>query len=102
MGLITPLGIGIENSWEALCAGKSGIAEITRFDASPHQTKIAAEVKDFNAEDFIPKKEVKKRPGETNFLSRMRWLQHVWRWNMPVWKLTTATQTGSELLRVAV
>jgi 3-oxoacyl-[acyl-carrier-protein] synthase II len=60
MGLITPLGIGIENSWEALCAGKSGIAEITRFDASPHQTRIAAEVKDFNAEDFIPKKEARR------------------------------------------
>ena len=60
MGLVTPLGIGIENSWTALCAGKSGIAEITRFDASGHQTQIAAEVKDFNAEDFIPKKEAKR------------------------------------------
>jgi 3-oxoacyl-[acyl-carrier-protein] synthase II len=60
MGLITPLGIGIENSWAALCAGKSGIAEITRFDASGHQTRIAAEVKDFNAVDFIPKKEAKR------------------------------------------
>jgi 3-oxoacyl-[acyl-carrier-protein] synthase II len=60
MGLITPLGIGIENTWAALCAGKSGIAEITRFDASPHQTQIAAEVKDFNAQDFIPKKEAKR------------------------------------------
>ena len=46
MGLVTPLGIGIEDSWAALCAGKSGIAEITRFDASGHQTQIAAEVKD--------------------------------------------------------
>ncbi len=60
MGLITPLGIGIENTWAALCAGQSGISEITRFDASTHQTKIAAEVKDFNAEDFIPKKEAKR------------------------------------------
>ncbi len=60
MGLVTPVGIGIENSWSALCAGKSGIAEITRFDASGHQTQIAAEVKDFNAEDFIPKKEAKR------------------------------------------
>ena len=60
MGLVTPLGIGIENSWAALCAGKSGIAEITRFDATGHQTQIAAEVKDFNAEDFIPKKEAKR------------------------------------------
>ncbi len=60
MGLITPVGIGIDNSWSAICGGKSGISEITRFDASAYQTRIAAEVKDFNAEDFIPKKEAKR------------------------------------------
>ena len=60
MGLITPLGIGVENTWLALCAGKSGIAEISRFEASAHQTRIAAEVKDFNAEEFMPKKEAKR------------------------------------------
>jgi 3-oxoacyl-[acyl-carrier-protein] synthase II len=60
MGLITPLGIGIEETWAALCAGKSGITKITRFDASPHQTQIAAEVKGFKAEDFMPKKDAKR------------------------------------------
>ena len=60
VGLVTPIGIGVEHSWEAVCAGKSGVAEITRFDASAHQTKIAAEVKGFRAEDFIPKKEAKR------------------------------------------
>ena len=60
VGLITPLGIGVENTWSALCAGKSGIAEISRFDASAYQTRIAAEVKDFKAEDFMPKKEAKR------------------------------------------
>jgi 3-oxoacyl-[acyl-carrier-protein] synthase II len=60
MGLITPLGIGIEKTWAALCAGKSGISEITRFDASAYQTQIAAEVKDFNAQDFMPKKDAKR------------------------------------------
>ena len=60
MGLITPVGIGTEQSWSALCAGKSGISEITRFDASKHQTRIAAEVKGFNAEDFLPKKEARR------------------------------------------
>jgi 3-oxoacyl-[acyl-carrier-protein] synthase II len=60
VGLVTPIGIGVEQSWEAVCAGKSGITEITRFDASAHQTKIAAEVKGFRAEDFIPKKEAKR------------------------------------------
>jgi 3-oxoacyl-[acyl-carrier-protein] synthase II len=60
MGLITPVGIGIEDSWSAICAGKSGISEITRFDASEYLTQIAAEVRGFNAEDFMPKKEAKR------------------------------------------
>ena len=60
VGLITPLGIGVEESWSALCAGKSGISRITRFDASAYQTQIAGEVKDFRAEDFLPKKEANR------------------------------------------
>jgi 3-oxoacyl-[acyl-carrier-protein] synthase II len=60
MGLVTPIGIGTAESWSALCAGKSGITEITRFDAAEHQTRIAAEVKGFHAEDFIPKKEARR------------------------------------------
>ncbi len=60
VGLVTPLGIGVEETWQALCAGKSGIGEITRFDATPHNTKIAGEVKDFNAQDFLPKKEARR------------------------------------------
>ncbi len=59
-GLITPLGIGVDESWSALCAGKSGIAGITRFDATDFDTKIAGEVKDFHPEDFLPKKEAKR------------------------------------------
>ena len=60
MGLVTPLGIGVQDTWQALCAGKSGVGEITRFDTTKFQTKIAAEVKDFRAEDFLPKKEAKR------------------------------------------
>jgi len=60
LGLVTPLGIGVKPTWESLCAGKSGVAEITRFDASDHRTKIAAEVKNFNPEEFMPKKEAKR------------------------------------------
>lgn len=60
LGLITPLGIGVKDSWEALCAGKSGIGEITRFDASNFTTKIAGEVKGFNPEDFLPQKEARR------------------------------------------
>ena len=60
MGLVTPLGIGVEETWSALCAGQSGVGEITRFNASAFDTKIAAEVKGFNAEDFMSKKEAKR------------------------------------------
>jgi 3-oxoacyl-[acyl-carrier-protein] synthase II len=60
VGLITPLGIGVEDTWSALCAGKSGIGEITRFNASAYDTQIAGEVKGFNAEDFMPRKEARR------------------------------------------
>ncbi len=60
VGLVTPLGIGVQETWQALCNGKSGVGEITRFDASKFQTRIAAEVKDFKAEEFLPKKEAKR------------------------------------------
>ncbi|MDH3865871.1 MAG: beta-ketoacyl-[acyl-carrier-protein] synthase II, partial [Desulfobulbaceae bacterium] len=55
-GLVTPLGTGTEKTWHNLCAGKSGIGLITRFDTTDYSVKIAAEVKDFNAEDFIEPK----------------------------------------------
>ena len=60
LGLVSPLGIGVDETWQALCAGKSGVAEITRFDTRKFQTKIAAEVKNFNARDFLPQKEAKR------------------------------------------
>jgi len=60
MGMVTPLGIGVKENWEAVCQGKSGIGPITRFDVTDFASKIAGEVKGFNPEDFIDKKEVKK------------------------------------------
>ena len=60
LGLVTPLGTGVDKTWEALIAGKSGIGPITRFDASECITQIAGEVKDFNPEDFLPKKDAKR------------------------------------------
>jgi 3-oxoacyl-[acyl-carrier-protein] synthase II len=60
VGLVTPLGIGTEVSWEAVRTGKSGIGPITRFDASAFSCRIAGEVKDFDPTAYIEKKEVKK------------------------------------------
>jgi 3-oxoacyl-[acyl-carrier-protein] synthase II len=54
------LGIGVEETWSALCEGKSGVGEITRFDTTKFDTKIAAEVNGFRAEDFMTKKEAKR------------------------------------------
>lgn len=60
VGVVSPLGTGNAKNWEALTRGQSGIASITRFDASDMPVRIAGEVKDFNPEDYIEKKEVKK------------------------------------------
>lgn len=60
LGIMSALGTGLEKNWTALTNGVSGLDRITRFDASELPTQIAGEVKDFNAEDFIDKKEIKK------------------------------------------
>ena len=60
LGLITPLGIGVEPTWKALCAGQSGIGRITRFDPTGYAAQIAGEVKGFDPAAFIEKKEIKK------------------------------------------
>lgn len=59
IGLVTPLGVGTEQTWQALINGRSGIGPITRFDAVDQATRIAAEVKDFNPEDWFEKKQAK-------------------------------------------
>jgi len=60
LGLITPLGTGLQKTWEALCKGASGVGRITAFDTSELPVQIAGEVKDFDPEDFIERKEIKK------------------------------------------
>ena len=60
IGLVSPLGIGIDENWSNLTRGKSGIGMITYFDTTSYATKIAGQVRGFNAEDFIPKKELRK------------------------------------------
>jgi len=57
---VIPIGIGVETAWKNVCEGKSGIGLLTRFDTNGFETKIAAEVKNFNPESCIDKKEIKK------------------------------------------
>jgi 3-oxoacyl-[acyl-carrier-protein] synthase II len=60
VGMVSPLGIGNRENWQALLQGRSGIGPITRFDASDYPCRIAGEVKGYNPEDWVPKKDVKK------------------------------------------
>jgi 3-oxoacyl-[acyl-carrier-protein] synthase II len=59
VGLVTPLGTGVEKAWKNICAGVSGVGLTTRFDTSDYLVKIAAEVKDFQVEDFVEPKAAK-------------------------------------------
>ena len=60
MGAVTPLGIGVDVTWQAMLEGKSGVGPITQFDPTEFTTKIAAEVKDFDPANYIDAKEIKK------------------------------------------
>ena len=60
MGLVIPTGIGVETAWKNICEGKSGIGFLTRFDPDGFETKITGEVKGFNPELYIDKREIKK------------------------------------------
>ena len=60
MGMVSPLAIGVEETWQALIQGKSGVARITKFDPTGFDTQIAAEVKDFAPENFMDKKDIRR------------------------------------------
>ena len=60
MGMITPTGNTVDSAWENVCQGRSGVGKITRFDASELQTQIAGEVKGFDPEVYIDKKDMKR------------------------------------------
>ena len=60
VGMVSPLGIGNQENWQGLLQGRSGIGPITRFDAGDYPCRIAGEVKGFNPEDWVSKKDVKK------------------------------------------
>ncbi len=76
LGLVTPLGTGVEKTWEGLKAGKSGIGPITKFDASSFKTQIAGEVPDFDPEKWVPVKKIRRLDPFIHFAigaSRMAW-----------------------------
>ena len=60
LGMVTPLGVGVEENWQALCRGKSGVGPVSHFDASQFRTQIAGEVKGFDPHDFIDRKLVRR------------------------------------------
>jgi len=67
LGCVSPIGNTIADAWAALIEGKSGIATITKFDATPYSTRFAGEVKAFNIEDYIPGKEARHMDAFIHF-----------------------------------
>lgn len=76
VGLVTPLGTGVEKTWSGILAGASGIGPITRFDCSAHKTKIAGEIRDFDPEQWLPKKSIRRLDPFIHYAvgaARMAW-----------------------------
>ena len=67
IGAVTPIGNSAETAWENVIAGKSGIGPLTRVDTSKFPVSVAAEVNDFNIEDYIEKKEARKMDRFTHY-----------------------------------
>lgn len=67
LGAVTPVGIGVEVFWEGLKAGKSGISRVTHFDPTNFRSQMAAEVKDFNPEEWIDSKSLERMDRFTYF-----------------------------------
>jgi 3-oxoacyl-[acyl-carrier-protein] synthase II len=67
MGMVTPLGLDVASNWDALTHGRSGIGRITRFDPAPYETQIAGEVREFEATQYMDRKEVRRTDRFTHF-----------------------------------
>ncbi len=67
LGIVSPVGVGSEATWDALVSGRSGIADITLFDPTPFEIHVAGEVKDFDASAFMDPKDVRRHDRNTHF-----------------------------------
>ncbi|MCM3711184.1 beta-ketoacyl-ACP synthase II [Sporosarcina luteola] len=67
VGAVSPVGNSAEESWEAVLNGKSGIGPLTRLDSEQFPVKVAAEVKDFDIEEYIPRKDARKMDRFTHY-----------------------------------
>ena len=86
MGALSPVGNDVPSLWQAMKQGRSGVAPITHFDAAPYETRFAAEVKGFDALQFIDKKEARRS-------SRLRPRRR--RWPMRGWRSRRRTPSAS-------
>ena len=76
LGCVTPCGIGVERTWEAIVAGRSGTKDVSTFDASECGSRVAAEIRDFRAEDFLARRDLQAFARFLHFgvaASRMAW-----------------------------
>lgn len=67
LGAVTPIGLNVNEAWENAIKGVSGVGELTRVDSEKFPAKVAAEIKDFNAEDFMDKKEARRMDRFTQY-----------------------------------
>jgi beta-ketoacyl-acyl-carrier-protein synthase II len=67
LGVVSPVGIGADETWSALVAGRSGIADITLFDATGYDVRIAGEVKSFDATQYMDARDVRRHDRNTHF-----------------------------------
>ncbi len=67
LGVVSPVGIGVEATWDALVAGRSGIDRITLFDSTPFEVDVAGEVKGFSATDYMDAKDARRHDRSTHF-----------------------------------
>jgi len=67
LGVVSPVGIGLDATWESLVAGRSGIADITLFDTTDYPIHVAGEVKDFDATRYMDARDVRRHDRNTHF-----------------------------------